>query len=36
MRSAVGVVSAADAADTVMFWMKVMPRSFFITVVYGT
>ena len=36
MRSAVGAVSAARIADTVMFCMNVMPRSFFITVVYGT
>ena len=36
MLSATCVVSPADAADTVTCWMKVMPRSFFITVVYGT
>ena len=36
MLSATRVVSPADAAETVTCWMKVMPRSFFITVVYGT
>ena len=35
MRSATAVVSVADAADTVTFWMNVTPRNFFITVVYG-
>jgi len=34
--AAVALVSAAETAETVTFWMKVMPRSFFITVVYGT
>ena len=34
--SAVELVWPADAAETVMFWMKVTPSSFFWTVVYGT
>jgi len=33
MRSAVALVSPAEAADTVTCWMNVMPRIFFITVV---
>jgi len=33
IRSATAVTSVADAADTCTFWMKVTPRSFFITVV---
>ena len=33
MLSATFVASPADAAETVTFWMLVMPRSFFITVV---
>ena len=33
--SATALVSPAEAAETVMFWMKVTPSSFFWTVVYG-
>ena len=36
MASATRVVSPADVADTVTCWRKVVPLSFFITVVYGT